>query len=142
MISSCVSTQPDRVTDELSTSRERRKVARRRAEPGWRAAVLDERASRHAFRLRASEEGSGYRAPASASGASNVEGASGGALSSASDDEVGGCHARLRERLNQTCVISALIVSKAASVEYSFQESCGVGQLDSLTATKPVARST
>src|SRR5215208_8365682 len=27
--------------------------SRRRAEPGWRAAVLDERASRHAFRLRA-----------------------------------------------------------------------------------------
>jgi hypothetical protein len=29
-------------------------IARRRAEPGWRAAVLDEGASRHAFRLRAS----------------------------------------------------------------------------------------
>jgi hypothetical protein len=34
-------------------------IARRRTEPGWRAAVLDERASRHALRLRASEEGSG-----------------------------------------------------------------------------------
>jgi hypothetical protein len=40
------------------------KIALRRTEPGWRAAVLDERAS---------EEGSGYRAPASASGASNVK---------------------------------------------------------------------
>ena len=40
------------------TSCERREIARRRAEPGWRAAVLDERASRHAFRLRESEEGS------------------------------------------------------------------------------------
>jgi hypothetical protein len=39
---------------------------------GWRAAVLDERASGHAFRLRASEEGSGSQAPASASEASNV----------------------------------------------------------------------
>ena len=27
-------------------------IARRRTEPGWRAAVLDERASRHVFRLR------------------------------------------------------------------------------------------
>jgi hypothetical protein len=36
----------------------RTKVARR-AEPGWRAAVLDEGASRHVFRLRATEEGSG-----------------------------------------------------------------------------------
>src|SRR5688500_9871543 len=48
------------------------RIARRRAEPGWRAAVLDEGASRHAFRLRATEEGSGSRAPASASGASNA----------------------------------------------------------------------
>jgi hypothetical protein len=31
-------------------------IARRRTEPGWRAAVLNERASRHAFRLR-SERG-------------------------------------------------------------------------------------
>jgi hypothetical protein len=38
---------------------ERREIAHRRSELGWRAAVLDERASRHAFRLRASEEGSG-----------------------------------------------------------------------------------
>ena len=67
-----------------------RRIAPRRAEPGWRAAVLDERASGHAFRLRASKEGSGYRAPASASGASNAEGTSRHALSSASDDEVGG----------------------------------------------------
>ena len=52
-------------------------IARRRTEPGWRAAVLDERASRHALRLRASEEGSGDRVPASASGASNVRGGSG-----------------------------------------------------------------
>jgi hypothetical protein len=37
----------------------RRKSRAHRAEPGWRAAVLDERASRHAFRLRAREEGSG-----------------------------------------------------------------------------------
>jgi len=35
-------------------------IARRRAEPGWRAVVLDDRASRHAFRLRGSEEGSGF----------------------------------------------------------------------------------
>ena len=28
------------------------RIARRRAERGWRAAVLDDRASRHAFRLR------------------------------------------------------------------------------------------
>src|SRR4029453_17344466 len=55
-------------------------MARRRAEPGWRAAVLDEQASGHAFRLRASEEGSGQPAPASASEASNVHGVSGGAL--------------------------------------------------------------
>ena len=34
-------------------------IARRRTEPGWRAAVLDERESRHVFRLRTSEEGSG-----------------------------------------------------------------------------------
>src|SRR4029450_8908533 len=31
-------------------------IARRRTEPGWRAAVLDERASGQAFRLRAREE--------------------------------------------------------------------------------------
>jgi hypothetical protein len=48
------------------------RIARRRAEGGWRAAVLDERGSRHAFRLRASEEGSGSQAPASASGANNA----------------------------------------------------------------------
>jgi hypothetical protein len=59
-------------------------------EPGWRAAVLDERASRHAFRLRASEEGSGYQAPASASGASNMQEGSRGVLSSANDDDGGG----------------------------------------------------
>jgi hypothetical protein len=41
-------------------------------------------------RLRASEEGSGYRAPASASGASNIEGNEGTRSSSPSDDEVGG----------------------------------------------------
>jgi hypothetical protein len=41
------------------------------ARPGSRAAVLDEGASRHAFRLRASEEGSGSEAPILASGASN-----------------------------------------------------------------------
>ena len=38
---------------------------------GSRAAVLDERASRHAFRLRVSEEGSGFKARSHASGASN-----------------------------------------------------------------------
>jgi hypothetical protein len=65
-------------------------IARRCTEPGWRAAVLDERGSRHAFRLRASEEGSGFQAPGSASGASNVHGASGGVLSSGSDDDGGG----------------------------------------------------
>jgi hypothetical protein len=47
------------------------RIAPRRAELGWRGAVLDEEASRHVFRLRATEEGSGCRAPASASGASN-----------------------------------------------------------------------
>ena len=36
--------------------RERREIARRRAQPGWRAAVLDERASRHALSS-ASERG-------------------------------------------------------------------------------------
>jgi len=41
------------------TSCERRKSRAHRAEPGWRAAVLDERASRQLFRLRESEEGSG-----------------------------------------------------------------------------------
>ena len=35
------------------------RIAPRRAEPGWRAAVLDEGASRHVFRLRATEEGCG-----------------------------------------------------------------------------------
>jgi ribosome-associated toxin RatA of RatAB toxin-antitoxin module len=44
--------------------------------PGLRAAVLDERASRHAFRLRVSEEGSGLRAQSSASKASQKQGAS------------------------------------------------------------------
>ena len=66
------------------------RIVRRRAEPGWRAAVLDERASRHVFRLRGSEEGSGHQAPASASGANNEDGGSSHASSSASDDEVGG----------------------------------------------------
>jgi hypothetical protein len=78
-------------------------IARRRTEPGWRAAVLDERASRHVFRLRASEEGSGYQAPASASGASNVKGASRGVLPSGSDDDGGGftarCASSLKKRL-------------------------------------------
>ena len=32
------------------------RIAHRRAEPGWRAAVLEDEASRHAFHLRASEE--------------------------------------------------------------------------------------
>jgi hypothetical protein len=40
---------------------ERRQIARRRTEPGWRAAVLDEQASGHASRPRANEEGSGSR---------------------------------------------------------------------------------
>src|SRR5688500_2738876 len=70
------------------------RIARRRAEPGWRAAVLDEGASRHAFRLRATEEGSGSRAPASASGASNAIRNEPTPLSSASDDEVGDFAAR------------------------------------------------
>jgi hypothetical protein len=39
--------------------------------PGSRAAVLDEGASRHALRLRASEEGSGSKGAILASGASN-----------------------------------------------------------------------
>jgi hypothetical protein len=34
-------------------------IARRRTEPGWRAAVLDERASGRVLRLRVSDEGSG-----------------------------------------------------------------------------------
>jgi hypothetical protein len=38
---------------------ERRESRARRAELGWGAAVLDERASRHVLRLRTSEEGSG-----------------------------------------------------------------------------------
>jgi hypothetical protein len=59
---------------------ERREIARRRAEPGWRAAVLDERASRHVSVCEESAEGSGSQAPASASEASNVYGESGGAF--------------------------------------------------------------
>ena len=39
--------------------------------PGSRAAVLDERTSRHAFRLRVREEGSGFKGAILASGASN-----------------------------------------------------------------------
>ena len=62
----------------------------RRTEPGWRAAVLDERESRHAFRLRTSEEGSGYRAPAAASGVSNTTRSERRRCSSASDDDGGG----------------------------------------------------
>jgi hypothetical protein len=42
---------------ECSERSNQRWIARRRAEPGWRAAVLDERAPRHALRLRVSEEG-------------------------------------------------------------------------------------
>jgi hypothetical protein len=76
-------------------------IARRRTEPGWRAAVLDERASRHVFRLRGSEEGSGYQAPASASGASNVKGASRGVLPSGSDDDGGGFTARCASSLKK-----------------------------------------
>ena len=41
------------------TSCERREIARRRVEPGWRAAVLDEERADTLFRLRESEEGSG-----------------------------------------------------------------------------------
>jgi hypothetical protein len=79
------------VTSQLRASGIARSL---RAEPGWRAAVLDERGSRHAFRLRASEEGSGERAPASASGASNARRSERRRFSSASDDEVGGLKAR------------------------------------------------
>jgi hypothetical protein len=70
------------------------RIARRRAERGWRAAVLDERGSRHAFRLRASEEGSGSQAPASASGVEQCTRSEGTRLSSPNDDEEGGCTAR------------------------------------------------
>jgi hypothetical protein len=49
----------ERNAAERTDSCERRESRARRTEPGWRAAVLDERESRHAFRLRASEEGSG-----------------------------------------------------------------------------------
>ena len=72
----------------LKHSCERRKSPAAARSQAGDAAVLDEGASRHAFRLRTSEEGSGQQAPASASGASNVHGASRGVLSSVSDDEV------------------------------------------------------
>ena len=49
----------ERNAAERTDSCERRESRARRTEPGWRAAVLDERESRHAFRLRTSEEGSG-----------------------------------------------------------------------------------
>jgi hypothetical protein len=75
-------------------SEDSNRIARRCAEPGWRAAVLDEGASRHAFGLRATEEGSGSRAPASASGASNAIRNEPTRLSSGSDDEVGDFAAR------------------------------------------------
>ena len=58
------------------------RIARRRAEPGWRAAVLDERAKR--VRKAAATE----RQPQRAERAMG-HGESGGVLSSASDDELG-----------------------------------------------------
>ena len=51
-------------------------IAHRRAEPGWRAAVLDERGSRHVFRLRASEEGSATMRHPQRAERANVDGAS------------------------------------------------------------------
>jgi hypothetical protein len=47
-------------------------IARRRAEPGWRAPVWTSRASRHAFRLRASEEGSGFQLYSGTNGGKTV----------------------------------------------------------------------
>src|SRR5215211_3849328 len=81
-------------TDRPSALRASVKIARRRAEPGWRAAVLDEGASRHVFRLRAPEEGGGQGAPASASGASNPRRRERRRFPSANDDEVGGLPSR------------------------------------------------
>jgi hypothetical protein len=48
------------VSDEVAQLRAS-EIARRRMEPGWRAAVLDDRASRRVFCLRASEDGSGLQ---------------------------------------------------------------------------------
>jgi hypothetical protein len=71
--------------------------------PGWRAAVLDVGASRHVFRLRVTEEGSGSRAPASASGASNALRSEPTRFWLACDDEVGGIPGAIRsERSEQS----------------------------------------
>ena len=78
---------------------ERREIARRRAEPGWRAAVLDERASRHAFVCEGVRKAAASEHQAQRAERAMCKEPSGGVLSSASDDEVGGCHARLREQL-------------------------------------------
>jgi hypothetical protein len=85
--------------DMLFVCERLRKAADTERQPQRAERAMSQGASRHAFRLRATEEGSGYRAPASASGASNVTGSERRRLSSASDDEVGGSHARLREQL-------------------------------------------
>jgi hypothetical protein len=55
---------------------ERREIARRRAEPGWRAAVLDEGASRHAFVCeRVRKAAATKRQPQRAERAMHMEGA-------------------------------------------------------------------
>ena len=82
-------------------------IARSRTEPGWRAAVLDERGSRHAFRLRASEEGMAFKRQAQRAERAMDRGASGGVLSSGSDDDGGGfacCAADLQEMAEQRSV--------------------------------------
>jgi hypothetical protein len=61
---------------------------------GWRAAVLDERASRHAFRLRASEEGSGLQSASLSERSEQYTRRERTRFLSASDDEVAGFRAR------------------------------------------------
>jgi len=73
--------------------RESRAAARSQA--GAALSWTSERADT-SFVCEASEEGSGPKAPTSASGASNVHGVSGGVLSSASDDDGGAMREQLK----------------------------------------------
>jgi DnaJ homologue, subfamily C, member 28, conserved domain len=65
-------------------------ITRRRTEPGWRAAVLDKRASRHAFRLRVSEEGSWLTSASLSERSEQYVRSERRRSSSASDDDGGG----------------------------------------------------
>ena len=75
------SNQTQRDPQRAAASNQTQRIARRRAE---------EEGADTLHRLRANEEGSGKEAPASASGASNIQGTNGGVLPSASDDGGGG----------------------------------------------------